>query len=226
MSKTIIVAGYGTGISKAVATKFGGQGFTVALVARNPDRVAKGAAELTAAGISAHGFAADLSDPAAIAPLVDNIRAACGPIAAIHWNAYTGGAGDLLSAPPAELTSAIAIATTSLVATVQAALADLRAQRGAVLVTNGGFGILDPKIDAVGATINAMGLSVANAAKRKLVGVLAAKLRPEVFVGEVVVTSSVKGTAWDDGSAKLEATAIADKFWALHQARTETSVMI
>ena len=34
MSKTIVVVGFGPGISNAVAEKFGKQGFTVALVAR------------------------------------------------------------------------------------------------------------------------------------------------------------------------------------------------
>jgi len=226
MSKTIIVAGYGPGISNAVATRFGREGFSVALVARNAERLAAGVKALAAANIKAEAFTADLADTNAIADLVGAIRSKLGPIAAVHWNAYAGGAGDLTTAPVSELTAVLGIATTSLLATVQAALGDLRAAKGAVLVTNGGFGILDPKLDSIAATINAMGLSVANAAKRKLVGTLAAKLRPDVYVGEVVVTGSVKGSAWDDGTATLEASKIADKFWALYQGRSETSVMI
>ena len=35
MSKTIVVVGFGPGISTAVAEKFGAGGFSVALVARN-----------------------------------------------------------------------------------------------------------------------------------------------------------------------------------------------
>jgi NADP-dependent 3-hydroxy acid dehydrogenase YdfG len=35
MQKTIIVCGHGTGISAAVANKFGGEGFQLALVARS-----------------------------------------------------------------------------------------------------------------------------------------------------------------------------------------------
>jgi NAD(P)-dependent dehydrogenase (short-subunit alcohol dehydrogenase family) len=34
MAKTILVAGYGPGISTAVAEKFGGEGFQVGLVAK------------------------------------------------------------------------------------------------------------------------------------------------------------------------------------------------
>ena len=63
MAKTVIVAGYGTGISKAVAEKFGAEGFSVALVARNADRLAKGVTELQGKGIKAAAFTADLGDP-------------------------------------------------------------------------------------------------------------------------------------------------------------------
>ena len=35
MSKTIVIVGFGTGISTAVAEKFGAEGFSVAIVARN-----------------------------------------------------------------------------------------------------------------------------------------------------------------------------------------------
>lgn len=226
MSKTIIVAGSGPGISQAVGTRFGREGFSVALVARNAERLASSVKELAGAGIKAEAFTADLTNADAINDLVGSIKAKLGPIAAVHWNAYLGGAGDLTTAPPSELASVIGIATTSLVATVQASLADLRAHKGAVLVTNGGFGILDPKIDGIAATINAMGLSIANAAKRKLVATLAAKLAPDVYVGEVVVTGSVKGSAWDDGTATLEASKIADRFWAIAQERKDVSVMI
>jgi hypothetical protein len=43
-------------------------------------------------------------------------------------------------------------------------------------------------------------------------------------VGEVVVLGMVKGTAFDQGNATLEPSAIADKFWELHQKRAPTSV--
>ena len=42
MSKTIVVVGFGPGISTAVADKFGAEGFSVALVARNEARLAAG----------------------------------------------------------------------------------------------------------------------------------------------------------------------------------------
>lgn len=40
MPKTIMVCGHGPGISNAVAAKFGAQGFSVAIVGRNRERLA------------------------------------------------------------------------------------------------------------------------------------------------------------------------------------------
>jgi hypothetical protein len=95
-----------------------------------------------------------------------------------------------------------------------------------LLVTNRGLGLPDPAVDEIGVKWGAMGLSVANAATRKLVALLGIKLAPDVYVGEVVVTGTVKGTAWDDGSAKLEPSAIADRFFAMHQACSARSTVI
>lgn len=227
MAKTILINGYGPGISHAIAEKFGAQGFSVALAARNSERLTAGVRSLEAKGIRAAGFQTDLADLSAVATLVKNVRDELGPIDVVEWNAYAPGGGDLLSANPAEVRAPIDIAVTSLVAVVQAALPDLRATHGAVLVTNGGLGLLDPQVDAMAVGWKAMGLAVANAAKHKLVRLLAEQLKPDgVYVGEVMVLNPVKGTAWDNGSATLEAGTIAARFWQLYSERRELSVMV
>jgi NAD(P)-dependent dehydrogenase (short-subunit alcohol dehydrogenase family) len=225
-SKIIIVAGFGPGISSAVARRFGREGFTVALVARNAARLTAGVAELAAAGINAEAFPADLSHADSIAGLVGSIRAKLGPITAIHWNVYGAGAGDVTTAPLAELQQQVAMATVSLTAMVQATLPDLRAAKGSVLVTNGGLGFDKPELHQIGVQWGVMGLSVANAAKRKLVALLALKLAPDVYVGEVTVTGTVKGTAFDSGQATLDPADIADKFWTLHAGRAESTLVV
>lgn len=228
MAKTIVVCGYGTGISAAVADKFGAEGFSVALVARNAERLGRAVEALQAKGVKAAAFPTDLGDPAAVRKLAQRVRAELGPITALHWNAYAGGAGDLLSADVAELRRALDVAVVGLVVLVQEALPDLKQQPGsAILVTNGGFGLFDPKVDAFGIKANSMGLSVANSAKHKLVGLLAKKLEDDgIYVGEVMVLGTVKGTAWDSGNATLEPSAIADKFWHMYQERKEVRAQI
>lgn len=225
MTKTLIICGYGTGISAAVAERFGAAGFRLALVARNKEKLAEAVKTLKTKKIKARAFRADLSNPKAVRGIVARVQKAFGPIAAIHWNLYGQGAGDLLTADKKQLDGQLDIAVASLLAAVQTALPDLKEQKGAVLVTNGGLGLVDPKIDAMGVDWKASGLAIANAAKHKLVALLAHQLRADgIYVGEVVVLGSVKGTAWDQGQATLEASTIAEKFWELHEARDKTFV--
>lgn len=153
------------------------------------------------------------------------VRATLGPIGVLHWNAYAGLAGDLTTASTDELRKVLDVGVTGLVAAVQEALPDLEAEKGAVLVTGGGFAFYDPKVDAMATQFNAMGLAVAKAAQHKLVGVLHQKLAPKgVYVGEVVVLGMVKGTPFDSGNATLEGSTVADKLWDIAQARAEVSV--
>ena len=225
MSKTLVVCGYGPGISAAVARRFGREGFQVALIARNEQRLAAGVAALEASGIRAAAFPGDLGDAADVERALESVRASLGPITVLHWNAYTRSAGDLLAVDAAATRAIFDVPVVGLLAAVKCALRDLEsAKDGALLVTNGGFGLNDAAIDERAVTFNAMGLAVANAAKRKLVGMLAQKLKPRgVYVGEVMVLGSVKGSAWDNGTATLEASTVADTFYDLYASRAELS---
>jgi hypothetical protein len=47
-----------------------------------------------------------------------------------------------------------------------------------------------------------------------------------IYVGEVMVMGAVKGTAFDNGSATIEAATVAAKFWELYGARGEVTAMV
>ena len=229
MSKTIVIIGAGPGISAAVAEKFGTEGFSVALVARNADRLAEGVAALKAKGITAAACPADAGDPAALRAAFDQARAAFGPITVIHWNAYGGeAAGDVLTMAPIAVRDVFDIAVVGLLSAVQAALPDLKsAGDGAVLVTNGAFGVIDPRVDAMATGMKVMGIALANAAKHKLVGLLSERLKGDgVYVGEVMVAGAVKGTPFAAGGGGIEPSAIADQFWALYRGRGEVRARV
>lgn len=94
-------------------------------------------------------------------------------------------------------------------------------------VTNGGLGLYDPQVDALAVEWGAQGLAVANAAKHERVGLLPKRFEADgIYVGEVVVLSLVKGTPFDNGSATLEPSRVADKFWELYRQRTKVSATI
>jgi NADP-dependent 3-hydroxy acid dehydrogenase YdfG len=229
MSKTIVVVGFGPGVSTAVAERFAAEGFNVGLVARNEERLAAGAQALRAKGAALAAAArGDAGDPSSIRAAIANARSALGPIDVIHWNAYSGGeVGDLLTANPAGAGAIYNVAIVGLVAAIQEALPDLKERKGAVLVTNGAFGDLSAAMDQAAVSTGATGVALANAAKHKLVGLLSARLAQEgVYVGEVTIAGAVKGTAFASGDAGIFGADIAAEFWKLYAARTETYARI
>jgi len=224
-TSTLLVCGHGPGISDAVARRFGRAGRPVAIVARNADRLAAAARALAADGIQAEAFPCDLANVAAVRELVGTVRQRLGPIGIVHWNAYAGGAGDLATASLDELRTVLDCTLFGLLAAVQAALPDLTAQRGAVLVTGGGLGNPDPRVDAMAVTWGAMGLAVGKAAQRKATGLLHHRLsRDGIYVGEVIVAAIVKGTAFDRGNGTLDPATVAERFWELHERRDQITV--
>ncbi|MGB4779077.1 SDR family NAD(P)-dependent oxidoreductase [Microbacterium sp.] len=63
---TIAILGAGPGLGAAVARRFGGEGFSVALISRTQEHVDALAQQLAADGITARGYAANLRDPDAL----------------------------------------------------------------------------------------------------------------------------------------------------------------
>ena len=226
MARTLLICGYGPGISDGVARKFGAEGFQLALVARSKDKLDAAVSSLAEAGITARAFPRDLSDPSALRPLVAEVREQLGPVHSLHWNAYAGLAGDLSTCEIDELRTVFDVGVISCVAAVQAALEDMRGQAGAsVLITGGGFAVYQDAIDKTVVQWNAMGLALAKAAQHKLTGLLHHKLATEgIYVGSVVVLGLVKGTAFDQGGDGLDPQEIGEAFWTLAQARDAVSV--
>lgn len=227
MTKTILVCGYGPGISHSVARVFGNAGFSVGLVGRSAERLAAGVQALQADGLRVQAFPCDLSVPDTVTTLVRSVRAALGPLAVLHWNAHAAHARDLTLASTDELRGMFDLTVHGLLAGVREALPDLKQQKGAVLVTGGGLGLSDPQADAKAVEWNAMGLALAKAAQHKLVGLLHRKLASsDVYVGEVTVLSLVKRSAHDAGQATLEPARVAEAFWTLYQRRIGVSTSV
>ena len=228
MSRSIIIVGYGPGVANAVAERFGAEGYSVALVARNAERLAAAVAALAEKGITAAAFQADAGNAAAVRAAIAGARAAFGPVNVLHWNAVAGtDVADLLTTDPAATLGMFDSAVMGLLTAVQEALPDLRSGEGsAVLVTNGMSGDVNDFVDAFGAHRGVMGLALANATKSKLVGLLAQKLKEDgVYVGQVTIAGLVKGSR-PGIPGGIEPSAIADKFWDVYKARDEIRARI
>ncbi|MEU2121401.1 SDR family NAD(P)-dependent oxidoreductase [Nocardia niwae] len=99
MSETIAIFGYGPGLGVGTGRRFGREGFRVAVIGRDPAKARRHAGELTAEGIEAAAFPADVTVAAQVNGVIAEIEATFGPIdAAMH-----GAAGDMGDRLPSTL---------------------------------------------------------------------------------------------------------------------------
>lgn len=83
---TLAIVGAGPGMGLAIARTFGRNGFQVALVARNQDKLTKLVAQLEEEGITAAGFTADVSDRSSIVAAFDAVKARFGPVDVLEFS--------------------------------------------------------------------------------------------------------------------------------------------
>ncbi|KAI8841388.1 hypothetical protein BC829DRAFT_402496 [Chytridium lagenaria] len=173
MTKIAIISGYGTGVSAGVALKFGSQGYSLALLARTQSKLDDAVAHLATKNITAKGFSVDLSDPHAVKSVIPKIKAAYdnAPITLLFWNPY-GPSKGVLDGSIEDFQANFNITSTSLIAAVQASLADLEATKGAVLVTGGGLSLENDGVAQLAVDWNAATLAASKSAQRKLVHLL------------------------------------------------------
>ncbi|HEY5304123.1 MAG TPA: SDR family NAD(P)-dependent oxidoreductase [Acidimicrobiales bacterium] len=224
----LIIFGFGPGISQATAERFGREGFTLALVGRSADRLADGVAHLRARGVEASAYVSDAGEPSRVRSTIEAIRNELGSVSAVLWTAFrSGSVSNVLLTNPEKIERVFDIGISGLLTCVQEVLEDLKSNPGAaILVANGAFGEHTSQADKFSSLLGADGVALENAAKSKLVGILAERLREfDIYVGEVMIAGSVKGTAMSTQTA-IEPTEIAETFWSLVQTRDTTRARI
>jgi short-subunit dehydrogenase len=100
---TIAIYGAGPALGMAVARRFGREGFQVALVARNRERLDGMAQDLAADGIEAAGFQADIADRSAALRAADQIEARFGAIDVLEHSPTPGRTPGRLFTSPFEV---------------------------------------------------------------------------------------------------------------------------
>lgn len=203
----LIVAGAGPGMGQAIAKRFAREGFSVALIARNPNKLAGLVAELPVQGDAAHlAEAANLSDPSEVARAVAAIRAGQGPADVVVYNGGAWNEGAPLSMAPADFDRDLALCVTGAYALVHATFADMKSNGGGTILLTGGGLALAPQYGT-----GVLSLVAGKSGLRGLGLALHDALKPDaIHVGMITIAGTVApGTAFDPDL-------IAEHYWALY----------
>ena len=129
--RTALIVGAGAGISASVARALAAAGLKLGLAARNVDKLAELATET-----GAERFAADASDPAAVAHLFEEVDARLGSPDVVLYNASARAPGSVAEIEPEAVRKAIEISAFGAFLTVQQAARRMVPQgHGAILLT-------------------------------------------------------------------------------------------
>ena len=96
--KTMVIAGAGKGLGLSLAKVFGKEGFQIALIARNEEKLQSMAAELQAQGIEASYYPADLTKRDAVEKAVADIKAKYGAVDVMELSPVPTFEGFVISA--------------------------------------------------------------------------------------------------------------------------------
>jgi NADP-dependent 3-hydroxy acid dehydrogenase YdfG len=221
----LVAAGARLGLS--LGKTFGGHGFDVALIARSPERLGELTGKLAVEGITAAGFAADVTDRPALAAALGSAAARFGAIGVLHYSSPGAGSTESLrSTGPLDVTvdnlrpqleSTCYGAITATRAVLPAMLA---AGAGTLLYTTGGSSVTPAPVF--------VSAGMAGAALRKWALTLnGALVGSGVYAGHVAIGTWIAGTpgAPEDTPLK-EPDEIARLYWDLHTRREPAEHLI
>lgn len=208
---TMVIVGAGRGLGAASARQFGSDGFDVALVARDQDRLDALAAALDQDGVHAQGFAADVLEPDALGAALDAAASALGPIEVLQYSPapHRDFMRPLLETAPADFAEPLRFSLYGAVTAVHAVLPDMRfLGRGTILFVGGGSAVRPLPARA--------GTSVAYAAQSAYARMLHDTLAGEdIHVAQLIVPGVITA-----GHSRHDPAALAGVLWAMHRDRT------
>ncbi len=215
--RTALIIGTGPGLSSSLARLFARNGLSVAVAARNVDKLAALAAET---GCSTH--ACDAADPAAVENLFAEVETRHGAPDVVVYNASARARGPITGLDPEAVRRAMEIsAFGAFLAAQQAARRMLPAGRGAILLTGATAGVKG--------FANSSSFAMGKFALRGLAQSLARELAPQgVHVAHFVIDGGIRSATRpgtnDAPDALLEPDAIAETYWhVMHQHRSAWS---
>ncbi|WP_046245398.1 SDR family NAD(P)-dependent oxidoreductase [Hymenobacter terrenus] len=203
-SPLCILIGAGPGVGQAVARRFAREGFAVALVARNADKLQLAVVELRGQGATAAVYPVDVADFEALKATLAAIEQTHGPAAVLVYNAAAYSPGSPSAISPEQFLRDFDVSVVGALVAAQQVLPAMRAQgRGTLLFTGGGIADYPDH--------HATSLSFGKTGIRLLATLLHQELRDTPLkVGTVTIRGGVRpGTHFDPDL-------IAEAYWELH----------
>jgi len=203
----IAIIGAGPGLGGAVARRFGREGFSVALISRNREKLDGMVAELAEAGVTAAAFTADVRVPAELEDALARAAAELGPITALQYSPLPSRdyLKPVLDLTPELALEALQFSALGLIHSVRAVLPAMReAGEGSVILINGGT--------SVKARAGFAGTSVAFPAESAYGEMLHDALADEgIRVAQLVIPGGIPQLDLPNGIDD-----VADRIWGLH----------
>ncbi len=210
--KCVAIVGAGPGVSAAVARKFGANGFTIVLMARNPESLELRVAELQAAGIKANGIVADVTDRQSLDSAFDRIQDEHGVLDALVYNAGAITIDNPSVLDPADLNKDFAVNVVGAMNSAQLVIPGMVARGSGTILFTGGMLAVNPVASRASAAIGKAGL-------RNLTFTLAQELGDQgIRVGTVTIGGVVKAGTFFDPDL------IAEAYWDLHTGKSTGEV--
>lgn len=209
---TIAIIGAGPGLGAAIARRFGAEGYNVALIARNQDRLDALAAELAETDVSARGYSANVRDVMSLRAALDQATQEGGPIEVMTYNPLPQKEflRPVLETTPEDLIGAAEFSLYAPVAAVHQVLQGMQfLKTGSILFVNG--------VSAVRPHAAYAGTSIAFAGQSAYGQMLHETLQPEgIHVGQLIIPRGI-----EPGDATHDPDVLAGVLWMMHTERGE-----
>ncbi|MDF9796846.1 short-subunit dehydrogenase [Catalinimonas alkaloidigena] len=205
-SKILTIVGMGEGISMSIASKFGHQGFTIAMISRSDEKLSQYQKKLQRDKVEAYYYIADVSDSQQLISCLAYIRESLGPTEVLVYNAAAVREVDLMTMDEDDLMMDFRVNTLgALIASRTVSQEMENSGKGKIFFTGGGLSIHpNPSYGS---------LAIGKAGLRNLAYSLHEQLKPlNIHVATVTVNGIVQKS-----DEKYHPDAVAAQFWKLNE---------
>lgn len=206
----VAIVGAGPGLGAAVARRFGREGYDIALVARDRDRLDGLVRELSEGGVRARAFPADVREPERLTGALADAARELGTVEVLQYSPVPPRdfMRPVLETGHRQLTGPVEFSVYGPVAAVRQVLPGMRRLgRGTILFVNGGTAVV-PHVERAGT-------SVAFAAQSAYGHLLHERLAAEgIHVAQLVVPGAIT-----PGHPRKDPAVLAETLWGMHRER-------